>query len=727
MDSEGGGWRARSRVAALMYASGAVLTALSMLPVPPAVVNRGGIIAVGAVALAAAVVILLLRHRYTIALSHATSVIGTVLVAWVISMAGGTYLSILYVMIYIWVVLFAVFFYGTRAALVHALICSAAVAFGLVKLPPSERSLTWAISTATMLLVVAGYHFMRRHSSRLRGLVEYSGGVVTIVDRDGVVRYQSGLVERVFGYREGALVGAPLPAVVHHDDRDRVIAVLAESAVEPRSSSTLHCRLRHHDGSWRNVEASVENLLGDPAVDGIVLSLRDVTERTRLQDQLTFQAFHDPLTGLANRALFLDRVERRLARMRSSSGPPAVLMLDLDDFKSVNDSMGHSAGDALLVAVAGRLRDCVRGGDTVARLGGDEFAIVLSDCQSEQELSEVADRILAAVRQPVAICDRQVITGASVGAAVATPGEPPEDLLRDADAALYAAKRRGKGRYERFDPRMTGQIARRVQLKSDLRRALDDGELHVLYQPIVNLDSGRTRAFEALLRWRHPSLGLVPPLEFIPLAEETGLILDIGRWVVHEACAQTRRYDDEHAPWEAPAVTVNVSGRQLESAAFVDDVRAALSATGLQPSRLVLEITESVLLQDLAAMAARLESLKRIGVRIAIDDFGTGYSSLSYLHQLPVDLVKIDKSFVNGLVGADPRKRALVEGVIGLIAALGLKSVAEGIENPEQLQRLRALACEHGQGYLFAPPLPAEQLPAWIARSSTPALMPTPA
>lgn len=714
-DREGGGWQARTRAAALMYASGGALAGLSMLPGQPVGVHRSGILVVAAVALATALGILATGRHYTLAMSHMTSAAGTVIIATAIWMAGGSYLSALYAMFYIWVALFSVFFYGTKGALAHATLCSAAVALGLAELPPGERVLTWGLVTATLYIVVACYAVIRRYTKRLHRLVEHSGGIVTILDPDLTITYHSALAERILGYGTGELVHRDLLDLVHPEDQDAVRGVLSDAAAESSATTMLECRIRHSDGSWRHVESSVENMLSDASVEGIVLSLRDVTERRRLQEQLAYQAFHDPLTGLANRALFTDRVSRSLKRAANSPQRPGLLFLDLDDFKSVNDSLGHAAGDELLLVVADRLRTSLRAADTVARLGGDEFAVLVDSCQGEEELAHTAQRLLDVLRRAVVLEGHDIVVTPSIGGAVASTGlEKFDDLLRDADAAMYLAKERGKGRYETFQPGMSAQLVRRAQLKSDLRRAVERGELRLVYQPTVDLATGHVRGMEALVRWLHPSLGMLSPAEFIPLAEETGLIVQIGSWVLHEACAQAKRWQRDNPSWPSLLMSVNVSARQLHDDDFVHDVETALRDSGLEPSRLALELTETVVVQDSQGTIQRLQRLKDTGVTIALDDFGTGYSTLSYLQSLPVDLIKVDKSFIDQLANPTGRQHDFMEAVVNLIQSMKLPSVAEGIESEQQAQQLRQLNCEYGQGFLFARPLAAEDVQSWI-------------
>ena len=717
-DREGGGWRARARAAALMYASGGALAGLSMLPAQPPEVDRVGILAVAGIALLTAVGILATGRRYSIGLSHITSAAGTVIIASAIWMAGDSYLSALYPIFYIWVTLFSVFFYGTGGALVHATLCSTAVAFGLSALPSTERTLTWALITATLYIVVACYAFMRRYTRRLHGLIEHSGGVVAVLSSDLTVAYHSASAQRVLGYGDGELVNRNLLEIVHRDDRAKVRAVVADVLANGPPTTVLECRMRAKHGAWLDTECDVQNLLSDPSIEGVVFSVRDITERRRLQEQLAYQAFHDPLTGLANRALFTDRVSHTLQRRPAGRSRPGVLLLDVDDFKSVNDTMGHGAGDGMLVAVADRLRRGLRAADTLARLGGDEFAVLVESCEGEDQLAEIAGRLLEDVRAPVVVDDHELVISLSIGGAVSTTGlEDVDDLLRDADAAMYLAKFRGKGRYEAFTPGMSEELVRRAQLKSDLRRAVSSAQLRLVYQPTIDLATRGVRGMEALLRWDHPALGPISPVEFIPLAEESGSIVEIGRWVLHEACAQAARWNTENPSWPALLMSVNVSARQLKDDAFVDEVETALRTTGLAPANLVLEVTESVLVDDPAAAAERLERLKATGVTIALDDFGTGYSTLSYLQSLPVDLIKVDKSFIDDLVSPARTRQDFVQAIVGLIHSLDLPTVAEGIEHEEQAQRLQQLECEYGQGFLFAAPLRADAAEAWITAS----------
>ena len=443
-----------------------------------------------------------------------------------------------------------------------------------------------------------------------------------------------------------------------------------------------------------------------------------MSERKALEAQLTHQAFHDPLTGLANRALFFDRVTHALERRTRSNERLAVLFLDLDNFKTVNDSLGHVPGDRLLVAAAVRLAACVRTADTVARLGGDEFAILIEDARDDLAL-RAADRITTALQEPFVVESKEVFVTASLGIATNEPGMTASELLRNADMAMYTAKSRGKGRSEQFEQRMHREALDRLELEGDLRRAVERGDFLLLYQPIVNLETSAVTGMEALLRWVHPRRGTLYPSQFIPLAEETGLIVPLGEWVLQEACRQAREWDRRMQPAEPLAISVNVSGQQLQHLGIVAAVQKALDRAELPANCLVLEITESVLMQHTETMLERLTQLKAVGVQLAIDDFGTGYSSLSYLQRFPIDILKIAKPFVDdiGRIGAGGPP-VLARAIIALGETLALRTIAEGIELREQWQGLRALGCELGQGYYFARPLTADSMGALIAHGA---------
>jgi diguanylate cyclase (GGDEF)-like protein len=432
-----------------------------------------------------------------------------------------------------------------------------------------------------------------------------------------------------------------------------------------------------------------------------------LTDARNFEDAM-HQAFHDSLTGLPNRALFLDRLELAHARAKRSGRPIAVLFMDLDSFKNVNDSLGHAAGDELLVLVAGRLRRWLRPSDTAARFGGDEFAVLLEDLDTSNGAQIVAQRILDSLREPFAIQGQEILVGGSIGiASSAHPGG--DDLLRGADLAMYRAKGLGKGRFQMFEPGMHVAVLERLELEVDLQRALDRAEMCVHYQPIIELATAQIIALEALVRWRHPVRGMIQPSDFIPLAEETGQIHRLGEWVLEQAVRDAQCWNTGVRAGRPVRVGVNLSARQLQEPTLVGQIAAILSDSGLAASNLVLEITETVLMQDLEGTVGRLQELKRLGVALSVDDFGTGYSSLQYLRRFPLDSLKIAKSFVDG-VGGPSQDAAVARAIIELGTSFQLRVVAEGIERPDQHSRLMELGCTHGQGFLYSRPVPADQV-----------------
>ena len=481
-------------------------------------------------------------------------------------------------------------------------------------------------------------------------------------------------------------------------------------------------RHRTADGRLIDVEVSSHTLrfAGRPAV---LVAVQDVTARVALEDELRHQAFHDSLTNLANRALFFDRAGHALRRLDRGEPGLAVLILDLDGFKTVNDSLGHAAGDTLLVAVAARLQTALRPTDTAARLGGDEFAILVEDAATPEAALAVAERVLESLARPLAVASKELFVYASIGVAWTAGDELDAGaLVRNADAAMYRAKAEGKGCARLFEPAMHTASLERLELETDLRRAVAAGEFVLHYQPVVSARDGQVVSFEALVRWQHPTRGLIEPEEFIPLTEENGLIVDIGRWVLTEACRQARAWQLHHHD-DTLSVAVNLSARQLAEIGLVHDVARAVAASGLQPGCLTLEITESVLIADPDRAVARLRQLKAFGVRLAIDDFGTGYSSLSSLQHLPVDALKIDKTFVDG-VAAGPEATGLVEAIMRLAGTLALETVAEGVERPEQLQSLQELGCAQIQGFYFSRPLSADDVETFLRANRAVALEP---
>jgi diguanylate cyclase (GGDEF)-like protein/PAS domain S-box-containing protein len=574
-----------------------------------------------------------------------------------------------------------------------------------------------AIAAVAMALLLR--RASARRSAQFRSLVHNSSDLITVIDADGKIRYQTPSAERIVGVSGDDLIGSDYLELVEGSDEPHVRTLLADLAVSPGATATSEYRLCHKDGSSRFVESIVTSLVQDPTVRGLVLNTRDVTDRKVLEEELAHQAFHDSLTGLSNRAVFRDRVDHALARSARHDSSLTVLLLDLDGFKMVNDSLGHDAGDDLLVAVGARIEAGARASDTVARLGGDEFAILLEEEGDEAQATAAADRVLRELAAPFEVRGREVFMRASIGIAISGGADANlDDLIRNADTAMYAAKAAGKGRYEIFRPIMHTRALLQFEVQADLQRALDRGEFAVHYQPIVDIATGAATGMEALVRWQHPTRGLLPPIEFIGVAEESGLIVPLGRWVLTEACRQTASWQAEYPEASGLKVSVNLSTRQLLESNLVRQVCEVLEETGLDPSSLVLEITEGSLMQDVGATAVKLRDLKDLGVRLAIDDFGTGSSSLAYLQQFPIDLLKIDKSFVDRVTAVESEGPALVRAIIELAQTFHLQTVAEGIEESEQLDELRGAGCLSGQGYLFARPLPSGEMEAYFRRDA---------
>ncbi len=548
----------------------------------------------------------------------------------------------------------------------------------------------------------------RTSEARFGSLVQHASDLITVLDATGMVVYQSPSIERVLGYTPEELIGTRFERLLQPGEEGRLPHVLADPATHAAGTEALVCSLRHKDGEVRQFEVLYTDLLDDENVHGVVLNSRDVSERKAFEEQLAHQAFHDPVTNLANRALFVERVRHALPRARREGGRLAVIFMDLDDFKTINDSLGHAAGDAVLLEIAKRLDASIRPSDTAARFGGDEFAILLEDVGSAQHAADTAERILEALGAPLRLEGKELFVGCSLGISIAEgdTSAGADELIRNADAAMYIAKRDGKGGYRLFEPAMHEGVLERLELRADLQRAMTAGQLELYYQPLVHLSDGGASGVEALLRWHHPERGMLGPDTFIPLAEEMGLIVPIGRWVLREACRQARQMQTM-LPADPPlSMSVNLSVKQLQHSDIASDVRDALAESGLAAGSLTLEITETVLMTDTDIAVQRLGELKQLGVRLAMDDFGTGYSSLSYLSRFPVDILKMDRSFLRD--GASPTASALASAVIALGETLQLEVVAEGIEFPEQWLGLRELGCGSGQGFLFAQPMDAD-------------------
>ena len=555
----------------------------------------------------------------------------------------------------------------------------------------------------------------RQSEAQFRALVQHSSDIIAVLSIDSEVKYISPSVTSVLGYTPEELTGLNVLKTIHADDVAMAEAGLQQSIAQPGRHPSYPVRLRHRDGTWRHIEVVTTNLLHEPGVEGVVINGRDVTDRKSLEDRLEHQAFYDGLTGLPNRALFIDRLGQALAAAGQRAGGVAVLFLDLDGFKVVNDSLGHAAGDVLLVEVARRLSDCLRRGDTVARFGGDEFTMLVQDNEGQAGALSIAQRVLTTLRAPITIDGRELVVSTSIGIALSTADAPDvqrDELLRAADIALYQAKGAGKDCAMVFDPTMQMEAMHRLDLEADMRLALERGEFEVYYQPEIAPETSAVTGMEALVRWQHPLRGLISPAEFIPLAEETGLILPLGEWVLSEACRQASVWQQQQ-PKRSLMLSVNLSTRQFAQPDLVNRVAHILARTGLPARQLRLEITESVLMTDSPATAAMLQALKALGVSLAIDDFGTGYSSLSYLQHFPVETVKIDKSFVMALMH-DAGAKAIIQSVTTLAHMLGMKVTAEGIETAEQLEFVRAAGCDRGQGYYFARPLTATDMSALL-------------
>jgi diguanylate cyclase (GGDEF)-like protein/PAS domain S-box-containing protein len=555
---------------------------------------------------------------------------------------------------------------------------------------------------------------MTPSAERFRTLVQHAADMISVVNPDGDIRYQSPSVETILGYSAADMVGTNILTYLHPDDMDIARQSLAELYVDPTSARRTLIRARHVDGSWRNLEGVGTNLLQNPDVGGLLLNIRDVTERTALEDQLTHQAFHDPLTGLPNRVFFTNRLEFAAAHARLQGSDLAVVFLDLDNFKVVNDSLGHQAGDKLLVEVANRLRATLRSTDTVARFGGDEFTFLLEGDATEKGVAQVVERIQEALHEPLTVEGHDLSAASSMGIAISTPETlSTEELLRRADIALYRAKRNGKAQSAIYANDMKTDSIERLLLEIDLRHALERGELLLYYQPVVELSTGRLSGVESLLRWRHPVRGMVMPAEFVPLAEENGTIIQIGLWALERACYQVKAWQADPGITPALTVSVNLSARQFKHPDLVASVASILERTGVSPGSLKLEITETVGMEDAEQTTVMLNELRELGVSIALDDFGMGHSALSYLKRFPIDTIKLDRLFISGL-GTDKGDGAIVQASIKLAKDMGLKVTAEGVETRDQIQVLYSLGCDYGQGYFFARPMPAFAMETYL-------------
>ena len=571
---------------------------------------------------------------------------------------------------------------------------------------------TWDRRDEDMLRALAAVASGALHNAELyeqiKVLTSSLGEGVFAVDREGHTWFMNPAAGEMLGWAEDEIIGHPLHDRIggDHERESCFIHRVLETGEVARNDDGLFTR---GDGSMLPVASTTAPVMRDGVVTGAVVTFRDVTERKAFELQLAHQAFHDALTDLPNRALFLDRLQHAMARSRGSTRH-ALLFIDIDRFKVVNDSLGHQVGDQLLGLVALRLRNCLRGGDTLARFGGDEFTVLMEDVDDTTDAMAAAERIITTLAAPFEICDRELVVSASIGIACTTDdNRSPDELVAFADIAMYRAKSKGGGFADMYDAETEDRALERLELEIALRQAIQLGELEVYYQPVFSVTTGRITGSEALVRWNHPTLGQVLPGGFINLAEETGLIVPLGRFVLLEACCQTKEWIEAHPDVPPLTISVNLSTRQLQRTTLIEDVQDILAVSGLDPNLLCLEITESAMLEEAAVVAANLAGLKRLGVRLAIDDFGTGYSSLSYLKRFPVDVVKIDRSFTSGL-GQRDVDRDIVTAIVQLARAIGAQAVAEGVETPAQLDELRTVGCPGAQGFFLSRPKPRDEI-----------------
>ncbi|GAA1841903.1 putative bifunctional diguanylate cyclase/phosphodiesterase [Asanoa iriomotensis] len=581
-----------------------------------------------------------------------------------------------------------------------------------------DRLAVLASQAALAIDRVALNEQLRRRTSEeyFRALVHNAADVILIVDSEQRIAYASPSAEAMFG--EVELAGT---ALLDHGDpteRERAERVFRRiearpvGSVEPDNWGSTDWTLRRPDGTAVQVEISVRDLRADPTVRGLVFTLRDVTEKRRLERELTHRANHDALTSLANRSLFAERMQKAIDARRGVVG---VLFIDIDDFKIVNDTLGHASGDQVLKAVGQRISAALRPHDTAARLGGDEFAVLIDDAAEPADVEDVADRIIRSLREPYNVGGELVSCSATIGIGTTADASDGPELLRQADLALYVAKGAGKSQWRRYQPELHTTFVERLELRAELDHAIHEGGLALEFQPIVSLADTHTAGFEALLRWNHPTRGRLLPDAFIDVAEESGLVVPIGEWVLKTAIAAAATWR-RGQPYGAPYVAVNVSARQFRTPGFVRLVKRELAANELPASCLMLEITESLLLRDDDQVWDDLAEVRRLGVRVAIDDFGTGYSSLSYLRHVPLDVLKIDRLFT-GTVATSTQQRALVDGIVRLAHTLGLEVVAEGIETRDERDLLRRIGCPYGQGFLFSRPMPLPEALRWLRRA----------
>ncbi len=591
------------------------------------------------------------------------------------------------------------------------LICVTGRQSALASVADALQTLTSQVALALVRITLDNELVSRRSEEHFRALIQNATDVIIVLDEGDHVSYATPSVHGMMGQEPEAILGRPLLDLLHTDSRGAAKTALSRLRERGRRAQDLDdWQVVAYDGRPVEVEVFLADLRDVDVVDGVVLTMRDVTMRRQLERELTHRAFHDPLTGLANRVLFNDRTEQALRRNRRTQQMAAVLFCDLDEFKDVNDLLGHVLGDQLLQQVAKRIGEVIRPADTAARLGGDEFAVLAEDMESIEEVEALAERLVTALGQPFLVNGETITVSGSVGIATNRDGKDSTELLRSADLALYAAKDAGKKTWRMFAPEMQAVVTARIELRGDIEAALENHDFHLAYQPLVAMGTNQATGVEALVRWEHSRRGPLMPVDFLSVAEDTGLIVPLGAWVLRTALQEASQW--RLADGTRPHVHVNVSARQLQVTGFPDVVREALAATGFPPEALVLELTESLFLDDDVQSVGTIAELKSLGVRLAMDDFGTGYSSLGYLRNFPVDLLKIDKAFVRGL--ALPSQRALVDAIVRIALVLDLDLIAEGVEDAYQREILLGLGCDIGQGFYYAEPVGAGDVPALL-------------
>ena len=559
--------------------------------------------------------------------------------------------------------------------------------------------------------------------ARFRVLTESSLDLISVVDQDGLILYQSPAIRHLIGYDPAETVGRNVFEIIHRDDVEATRAAF-QRVIEKRPSEAIEFRIRHRDGMWRTFESLGTNCLANPHIRGVVFNSRDITDRKMIQQRIQHLAYHDNLTGLPNRSLLQDRLAHSIAHAERSSRKVGVLFIDLDNFKNINDSLGHDVGDELLRQVSRRLSECIRLEDTIARQGGDEFIVLLDSLEEGRGASVVAQKVLNALRQPFVLGGTEQHVSGSLGIALfPDDGPDAQTLLKNADTAMFHGKSLGKNTYQFFTSQMNIAVKRRMLLETALRRAVMLKSFALHYQPQVNLETGEIIGVEALIRWKSEDGTTLLPGDFIAVAEETGLINEMGEWVLREGCRQARAWQDQGL---APRrMAINLSARQFSDRGFFEMVNRVLEEAGLDPKWLELEITESQVMRQTEGMIMLLNQLAEMGVQIAIDDFGTGYSSLSYLKRLPIQKLKIDQSFVRDIT-VDPNDTAIVVAIINMARSLDLETIAEGVETAGQLALLRSKGCRIGQGFYFSRPARAESLYDMLVQNNVYARMPSP-